>query len=179
MKKKRNTNTVRMIYSSMLLALAILLPFLTSQIPHIGRMLAPMHIPVILCGFICGRGWGLAVGACAPILRSLMFGSPVMMPNAVGMACELAVYGFASGALYKALPKNIFYHYLTLIASMLAGRAVWGLVRFLLAGLQNTEFTFSAFLAGAFTQAFPGIILQLILIPPIICALRKNRMMLN
>ncbi len=179
MKKSASTNLVRLVYSAMFLALAILLPFLLGSVPQAGKMFAPMHIPVLLCGFICGKGWGLVIGASAPLLRSTMFGFPAMMPDAVAMAFELATYGFVAGALYRALPKKLVWHYLALITAMLAGRGAWGAVRFLIAGIRNTSFGFSSFLAGAFTTALPGIIVQLLIIPPIIYALRKNRMILN
>ena len=66
----------RLVYSALFLALALLLPFLTGQIPQIGSALNPMHIPVLLCGFVCGWPWGLAVGLIAPLLRHLLFGMP-------------------------------------------------------------------------------------------------------
>lgn len=179
MRKSANTNIVRLVYAAMFLALAILLPFLTGQIPEIGKMLCPMHIPVLLCGFICGKMWGFAVGASAPLLRSLMFGMPPLMPTAAAMAFELAVYGLIAGMLYHALPKKLIWHYFALICAMLAGRAVWGLASYIIAGINNTSFGFDAFVAGAFTASIPGIILQIALIPPIIYALRKNRLMLN
>ena len=97
----------RLTYAALCLALAIVLPFLTGQIPEIGSALCPMHIPVLLCGFLCGWPWGLAVGFVAPLLRSVLFGMPPMFPGAVAMAFELAVYGGVSGFLYRKFPKTI------------------------------------------------------------------------
>ena len=66
---KNNNITVRtVVFAAAFLALALMLPFLTGQIPQIGSMLSPMHIPVLLCGFVCGWPWGLAVGVVAPPL---------------------------------------------------------------------------------------------------------------
>ena len=96
----------RLVYSALLLALALVLPFLTGQIPQIGSALSPMHIPVLLCGFVCGAPWGMAVGLIAPIMRSLLFQMPPMWPTAFAMAFELAAYGFATGLLYKLLPVH-------------------------------------------------------------------------
>ena len=169
----------KLLYAAICLALAMVLPFLTGQIPEIGQMLSPMHIPVFLCGFLCGWPWGLTVGFIAPLLRFLIFGMPPVFPAGVAMAFELAAYGALSGLLYKLLPKRIPYIYLTLIISMIAGRAVWGAVRFALAGFSATEFPFSAFLAGAFTNAIPGVILHIALIPLLIMALRKAKLVLN
>lgn len=175
----KNKGTLKLVYAAICLALALVLPFLTGQIPQIGQMLSPMHIPVFLCGFLCGWPWGLAVGAIAPILRSVLFGMPPMFPTAAAMAFELATYGAVSGILYKLLPKKNAYLYVTLVIAMLCGRAVWGAARLVFAGIQGTQFTFAAFLAGAFTQAWPGIILHIVLVPVIVMALKESKLVLN
>ena len=169
----------KLTYAALFLALAIVLPFLTGQIPEIGSMLCPMHIPVLLCGFLCGWPWGLAVGFIAPLLRSVLFGAPPMFPGAVAMAFELAVYGALAGLLYRLLPKKKWSIYASLIIAMLAGRAVWGIVRLILAGLSGKGFTWAAFLAGAFTNAVPGIILQIVLIPVLVMVLDRAGLSLN
>ena len=169
----------KLTYAALFLALALVLPFLTGQIPQIGSALSPMHIPVLLCGFLVGWPWGLAVGFIAPLLRSVIFGMPVMVPGAVAMAFELAVYGLVSGILYRLLPKKKWSIYVTLIVAMLAGRAVWGIARLIIAGLSGNSFTWALFLAGAFTNAIPGIILHIILIPVIVMVLERAGLSLN
>ncbi len=169
----------KMLYAAMCMALAMVLPFLTGQIPEIGSMLSPMHIPVLLCGFLCGWPWGMAVGFIAPLLRSVLFGMPAMFPGAVSMAFELAVYGGLSGLLYRLLPHRVWSIYATLLISMLAGRVVWGLVRLLLAGLSGSEFSWALFLAGAFTKAVPGIILHIVLIPVLVMVLDRAGLVLS
>lgn len=173
MSVKGNKNIRRLTASGVSLALCLVLPFITGQVPEIGNMLCPMHIPVILCGFICGWQYGAVVGFVAPLLRSFLFFAPPLFPQAVSMAFELAVYGFMTGLLNKKFPAKPVYIYINLIVSMLAGRAVWGLVRFIIYGLGYTEFSLSLFIAGAFAEAVPGIILQLVLIPVIVIALRR------
>ena len=171
-----NTNTIRiqkLVFSAVCLALCMVLPFLTGQIPEIGSMLSPMHIPVLLCGFICGPVWAAVVGAIAPLLRFALFGMPPLFPMGVAMCVELAVYGAVSGALYAVFPRKLLYVYASLITAMLAGRVLWGVVRALLAGATGSPFTWAAFMAGAFTQAVPGIILHIVLIPVIVLALEK------
>ena len=172
-------NVRRLVYSAICLALCLVLPLLTGQIPQIGRMLSPMHIPVFLCGFLCGWPYGLAVGAIAPILRGAIFGMPVLFPTGIAMSFELAAYGFVSGLLFRALPKTTPYLYVDLVISMLCGRAVWGIVSFLLAGITQTEFSFGMFIAGAFTNAVPGIILHLLLIPAVVMAMVRAHLVLN
>ena len=170
----------KLTFSALFLALALVLPFLTGQIPQIGKMLAPMHIPVLLCGFVCGWPYGLAVGFVSPLLRFLLFSMPPIFPEGLSIAFELAAYGLFAGLLYKLCPKKIPYIYLNLLLSMLLGRIVWGLVRWILSGVAGTGgFTFAMFLAGGFTNAVPGIICQILLIPLIVIALRRSRLMLN
>ncbi len=171
--------TKKLCYAAVCLALAMVLPFLTGQIPQIGQMLSPMHIPVFLCGFLCGWPWGIAVGFIAPILRSAMFGMPAFYPGACAMAFELATYGFVSGMLYKRLPDRTWSVYAALIAAMICGRIVWGLARYVFAGLSGSSFPMSAFIAGAVTNAIPGIILHIVLVPIIIIAMKRARLVLN
>ena len=161
-----------MVYAAVCLALCMVLPFLTGQIPQIGSMLCPMHIPALLCGFVCGWPWGLAVGFVSPLLRMALFGMPPVWV-AIAMAFEMGVYGAVAGILYRVLPKNKGSIYVSLLGAMVAGRLAWGLVKIILAGVQKTTFPLSAFFAGAITGAIPGIILQLILIPVVVMLLEK------
>ena len=172
-------NTKKLAFSGVFLAAALLLPFLTGQLPQIGSMLSPMHLPVLLCGFVCGWPWGLAVGFIAPALRFVLFGMPPIFPTGVSMMFELATYGAAAGILYRIWPKTTKHLYLALVCAMLAGRAVWGAVRFALAGAAGVPFGWPMFAAGAFTGAVPGIVLQLIVIVPIVLALKKAGYLLN
>ncbi|NLE24937.1 MAG: ECF transporter S component [Clostridiaceae bacterium] len=174
------STTKKITFAGMFLALALLFPFLTGQIPQIGSALSPMHIPVLLCGFVCGGPYGLVIGFIAPLLRFMLFGMPPIFPTGIAMAFELAAYGMAAGLLYKILPKKIPYIYVSLVLSMLIGRVVWGIAMFIIALLAaNIQFGFAAFLAGAFIKAVPGIILHIILIPIIIIALKKAKLMFN
>lgn len=167
----------RLTLTAMFIALGYLLPFLTGQIPQFGAMLSPMHIPALLCGFVCGWQYGLVAGAIMPLLRSATLGMPYIFPNAVAMAFELAAYGCAAGLLYRALPKHIAFVYVTLVLSMLIGRAVWGLASaVLMMGTENV-FTTQAFLAGAFINAWPGIVLHILVIPPVVLGLRRAKLM--
>ena len=175
--KTKNTKTVRqLVPAALFLALAFVLPLLTGQVPKVGNMLCPMHFPVLLCGFVLGGPWGLAVGFAAPLLRSVLFGMPPMYPIAIAMAFELATYGAVAGFMYRKVQHTLPMIYATLVTSMVAGRLVWGAVRFVLAGLSGSSFPFSAFLSGAVLTAVPGIVAQLILIPLIVAALQKARL---
>ena len=166
---KNSTSIKRMVIAALMLALAYILPNFTGNIPQIGNMLLPMHLPTILCG----GPWGAAVGFIAPLMRSAILGMPPPFPTAISMAVEMAVYGFVSGFLYRRLPKTLGGIYASLISAMLIGRVVWGVVQLTLLTSSGTEFPFSAFVAGAFTNAIPGIILQLVAIPIIVLALQR------
>lgn len=172
---KKQTNTTKLILSAMLLAMAYVLPFLTGQIPRLGAMLCPMHIPVILCGYICGAPWGALIGFIAPLFRSLTLGSPTLFPRAVAMAFELATYGAVSGTMYRVLPKKNIYIYLSLIFAMISGRLVWGVVQLLCVGLDLSKFGFGAFWAGSVANAVPGIILQIIIVPIVVMVYEKSK----
>ena len=163
-----------LVISAMLLCLGYVLPFLTGQIPQVGNLLLPMHIPVLLCGMICGWQYGAVVGFIIPLTRSLFFGMPILYPTAIYMAFELLTYGFISGLIYKKAKKhNLKAVLISLIPAMLCGRIIYGTVKTILLGLEGESLGFAAFIGGAFTEAVPGIILQLILIPTIILAVEK------
>ena len=168
-------STKKLVISALLLALALVLPFLTGQIPEVGNMLLPMHLPVLLAGFVVGGPSAMAVGAVAPLLRSIIWGMPPLFPKAIGMAFELAAYGLVSGTIYSMSRKDSKSVFAALIAAMIAGRIVWGVVTFALYGIMGNTFTIAIFMAEAFFNAVPGIIVQLILIPALVAALKKAK----
>ena len=163
----------KLVYSAVCLALCMVLPFLTGQIRSVGNALCPIHIPVLLAGFICGPWWAMSIGAVAPLLRFVLFGMPVIFPLGIAMSFELATYGLVCGLLYQKLPKKIPFIYVSLITAMVLGRVVWGIVRALLSGVAQSPFTWATFFAGAFTTAIPGIITHIVLIPLVVMALRR------
>ena len=164
MNTKTRSATRDLVLAALFLALAFVLPMITGHVPQIGNMLCPMHFPVLLAGFA------------APLLRSVLFGMPPMYPIAIAMAFELATYGAVAGFMYRKVQHTLPMIYATLVTSMVAGRLVWGAVRFVLAGLSGSSFPFSAFLSGAVLTAVPGIVAQLILIPLIVAALQKAKL---
>ena len=169
----KKTRLVKLVLSALFLSLALLLPFLTGQIAEIGNMLCPMHLPVLLCGFFCGPYYAALVGFIAPLMRFMLFSMPAIFPNGLAMAFELAAYGLVCGMLYRLLPKKKYNIYVSLISAMIAGRIVWGAVRTLLYGLGRSPFSWAAFLAGAFTNAIPGIIIQIIIIPVLVITVSR------
>ncbi|HOB35431.1 MAG: ECF transporter S component [Firmicutes bacterium] len=174
-----NTAAKKIVLAGLFLALGLLLPFLTMQIPSLGQALLPMHIPVLMAGFALGGPWGLLIGLVTPVLRSVLFGMPPMFPHAAAMSFELAAYGLFTGLLYKALPRKNWSVYVALVIAMIVGRVVWGAASLLIYGLQGNPFTGQMFIAGAVLNAVPGIVLQLVLIPLLVFALQRARLMAN
>lgn len=174
----RNQKTVRdLTLSAMFLAIGMVLPLLTGQIQQIGNMLLPMHIPVFLCALICGWKYGLPMAFILPLFRSVVFGMPPVYPTALAMAFELATYAFVAGILYeKSRWQCIRTLYRCMLIAMAAGRIVWGIVQVILLGAGGKAFTFQAFVGGALLNAIPGIILQLILIPAVMAALNRTKL---
>lgn len=180
--RKQSRGIKKLVLSAMFMAIGLVLPFITGQIQQIGSMLLPMHIPVLFCGLICGWQYGAVVGFVLPLLHYVLFGMPPIFPTGVSMSFELAVYGAVIGLIMQQLSKRnttdsgknyVRNLYLALIGAMLVGRIVWGLVRFILARATMQPFTMEMFMAGAFLTAIPGIIVQLILIPGIMAALKR------
>lgn len=167
--------TKKLTLSAMFIAIGLVLPIFTGQIPQIGNMLLPMHIPVFLCGLICGWKYGAAVGFILPLMRSVIFGMPVLFPAAGSMAFELATYGLVAGLLYGISKwQCIRALYRSIIIAMAAGRAVWGVVQLIFLGISGGSFTWQIFMASAFFNAIPGIIIQLILLPAVMLALHRT-----
>ena len=178
--KAKKQNTIQsLVCSAVCLALCLVLPFFTGQIPQIGSMLCPMHIPVLLAGFLCGPWWGMAVGLVTPALRFVLFGMPPLMPVGLAMTFELAAYGLVAGLLYGVLPKRMYGVYASLFGAMLVGRFVWGVACVFIFGALDTEFTWAVFMTGAFLNAIPGIVLHILVIPAIVFALKKTTLLRN
>ena len=175
----RKKSVLRLTYAAVCLALALVLPMLTGQIPQIGQALSPMHIPAFLCGFLCGWPWGLVVGAVAPLLRFAIFQMPPA-PTCYFMAAELAAYGCFSGIFYRLLPKKIPFIYVSLVAAMVCGRAVDAVVKIVVANAFGVgQAALPVILTNTVVNTVPGIIVQIILVPAIIIALRKANLVPN
>jgi len=168
----KKNNALQLVLAALFTALGVLLPVILHPFGISGQVFLPMHIPILLCGFIAGSGYGILTGLIVPFLSSITTGMPPIWPVAVSMALELAAYGFFAGFLSKRL--NIIF---SLIGAMLAGRIVLGIVNAVLYGISGTPYSFSLFVSAAFVTALPGIIIQLLLIPFILYALGKTHVM--
>ncbi len=174
---KESFTTRNLALMALFIAIGLVLPFLTGQIPQIGIMLSPLHYPVFLCAFLCGKREGTVVGLIIPLLRGLLFGMPPLYPMGLAMAAELATYGFLAGFIFEKSPWNcLIALYKALIIAIIGGRLVWGLSMLVLLIPTSQAFTWTAFVSGAIVSTIPGTILQLVIIPALILALGKTRL---
>jgi len=169
MKRK---NTKSLVASALCIALGVTLPQAFHMIPNAGTVFLPMHIPVLLCGLICGWKYGFFVGMITPALSSLITGMPsaAILP---GMVCELAAYGLVSGLIinHVSLGKRVYNLYAALICAMIVGRVFSGVLNSLIFRAGN--YSLIIWLTASFVTALPGIIIQLCAIPCLVLALEK------
>jgi len=171
-------NTKKIVSTALFIAIGVALPLAFHSIPNSGRIFLPMHIPVLLCGILCGLPYSLACGIITPLLSSLLTGMPpaAMLP---AMLCELAVYSVVASLLMRFGPvkKPLPRIFIALIGAMLAGRLVLGLLNWLI--FNAGSYSLSAWLASSFVTALPGIAVQIILIPAVAFALQKTFLKAN
>lgn len=166
-----NFKTKKLINGGFFLALGLLIPYIFHLVGMAGQIFLPMHLPILLCGFILGSRYGLIVGFITPLLSSILTGMPPIYPVALAMAFELSAYGFICGYLYHKRRWNVIP---SLVSAMLVGRVVSGIASYLLITFGGKQFILKMFLTGSFVRSIWGIVIQLILIPIIIKALEKS-----
>ena len=169
---KKMTSSRRLVMGAFCNALCVVLPLAFHAIPNAGSILLPMHIPVLLCGLVCGWPYGFICGLLGPALSSLLTGMP---PAAVlpSMMVECAVYGCVSGLLLLIVHTKSTYAdlYISMIGAMLLGRILGGASKALL--FAPGSLTVAAWATGYFVTGLPGIIVQLVLIPTLVFALMR------
>lgn len=165
----------KLVTAALLLAMSVVLPLVLHSIPNAGGIFLPMHIPVLLCGFLCSWPYGLLCGVLAPLISHVSTGMPAaaLLP---GMVCELAVYGALSGLLMRFIRtgKPLADIYVSLGLSMLAGRVMVGLLNSLL--FLRGRYGMEAWITAAFVKALPGIAIQVVVIPALLLALRQAKL---
>ena len=174
----KKTPIYRTVATAVCIALCVVLPFAFHAIPNGGTLFSPMHLPVLICGIICGPQYGLVCGLLGPLLSSVLTGMPGMgyLPT---MMIELALYGLVSGLMMRLLHtgKQIVDLYVSLLTAMLVGRVITGLVRAFI--FAPGAYSLKAWATGYFVSCLPAIILQLILIPILYTALQKAHFVEN
>lgn len=172
---KKTFYVKKLIITALCISLCVILPMAFHSIPNAGTIFSPMHIPVLICGLVCGWQWGLFCGIAGSFLSSVLTQMPPMafLPS---MMIELAVYGLVTGIMMKHIHTRKIYVdlYISLITGMLLGRIVAGVVNALI--FQVGEYSIAIWVTTYFVTALPGIIMQLILVPTIILALERAKL---
>lgn len=179
--KEKSNNVWKLTVGGLMLAAGVVIPWMFHiiGISELGKMLLPMHLSVFVAGVFLGKYYGLVIGFLTPLLNSL-FGMPMFPMNFI-MAFELAAYGFFAGLFtslkiftaIKLFGKELRM-ILGLLLSMIAGRIIYGIALYVaihLFGLEKLPKPLS--IVAATASGIPGIILQLILVPTIVYALKK------
>lgn len=168
----RSVSVKKMVITAVCIALCLILPMAFHSIQGGGSIFSPMHIPVLLCGLACGWPYGLLCGILGTLLASILTGMPPIayLPS---MMIELAVYGLVAGLMIRLIhTKKIYLDlYISLVAAMVAGRLVAGVVMALI--FARGSYSMAAWAGSYFVTCLPGIIIQLALIPSIVYALMK------
>ncbi len=161
--------------SALLLSLAYVLPFITNGIPQVGTLISPMHIPAFLAGYLLGPLYGGLVSFIMPFTRYLFFGSPYF-PTYISMSFELFAYAYFAGLFKKIFIKkmsNGLSIYISLIISIILGKIVWGIAKYILSFFIYKGFTIEMFFIDGFVSCWLSFIILTILIPPIVLAVDK------
>ena len=171
------TSVKKLVFTAACTALCLVLPMAFHAIPNAGQVILPMHIPVLLCGMICGWPFGAVCGLLGPLLSSVITGMPpaAMLP---AMMVECAAYGFASGLLMKYVRtgKDNLDLYISLICAMILGRVVAGFAK---AWIFTPGVSPFAWVSTSLVTGVPGIVLQLAVLPLVVKALIRARLIPN
>lgn len=167
---EKMNKTKEIVLSGLLLASGIILPMIFHMFSLTGPIALPMHIPVLIGGFLLSPPLALLLGITTPIISGLLTGMPVMFPMAIIMALELGIYGLTASLAARKFKLSIFP---ALIISMIAGRIAAGLTVTLLVQLFGLKMNPLIFIQGAIITGIPGIIIQLIFIPALIHAIKS------
>ena len=169
MAMNRKSGLYSLLVTAILLAVGIVLPFLTGNVQVLGQAISPLHIPVLICGLTGGWCWGMGLGIVPPLV-----------PVAIPMAFEMAAYGALCGLLYpmlsKKMSKTCWAMLIAMVIAMLAGRLVGGAAKAVVMGIQGNTYTFPAFVTAYFVNTAVGAVIHLIVVPLVVTALEKARL---
>lgn len=161
---------------AMCIALCYVLPIAFHSV-GLGSVLSPMHIPVLLCGIICGAGSGFLCGLIGPILSSLLSGMPPVL-MLIRMLPELCIYGLVSGLLIGRVHtgRSAADLYISLIAAMISGRIAGGCATAIFYSVTSGVYSLPLWFTGYFVESLPGIITHLLIVPALVFTLQKARL---
>lgn len=179
MQNVKNNNIAKTVaVSAAVCALAAVIPQLFHLIggKPVGNIFLPMHLPVILGGFLLNPTAALVCGVLSPLFSFFVSGMP-QFPRLIFMMFELGAYGLITSLCTHKFRLPVF---ITLPLSWIGGRAVFLITAAFALHVLNLEIQGipSAWAAvwTAVTTGFPGIILQAVLVPILVAALKKARL---
>ncbi|MBE6934523.1 MAG: ECF transporter S component [Ruminococcaceae bacterium] len=168
------TSVKKLVFTAVCAALCLVLPMAFHAVPNGGVVFLPMHIPVLLCGLICGWPYGGVCGLVGPLISSLITGMPpaAMLPS---MMVECCTYGVISGLLMRFVRTKytVADLYISLIAAMAAGRIIAGLAK---AWIFTPGISPFAWVTTSLVSGIPGIAIQLVLMPAVVFALTRAKL---
>lgn len=169
------SNVKKLVLASVCTALCVVLPMAFHTFPGGGNVFLPMHIPVLLCGLMCTWPYGLVCGLLGPALSCLLTQMPPVayLPS---MMVECAVYGCVAGAMMQLVhTKKVYLDlYISMTTAMVAGRVVAGIAKALIFAPGTPMF---AWVTTSLVEGVPGIAIQLALLPTIVYALMRARLL--
>lgn len=163
--------TKKMILSGLFIAVGLILPMIFHTLNLSGSIFSPMHLPVMLGGFLLGPVYGAAIGFITPILSSILTGMPPLMPIMPMMALELLGYGFMTGLLFTKTKKI----YISLILSIVFGRLCSMVGAFILSLTLAPQISPIPYVVSGVVNGLPGIAIQLIVIPALVKFITTNK----
>lgn len=167
----KDTKTKQLILGSLFIAMGAILP-VVFHTAGLGRVFLPMHIPVLLAGIVLGWKIGGIVGFLTPYVSSIMTSMPPLFPTAFVMSFELASYAITIAIVYRLISRKTTSTtipvYIALFVAMILGRFIYGAINAAVLGFMQEQYGFTVFLTSMFVESLPGILLQILLVPPII-----------
>lgn len=164
--------------AALVCALSVVLP----QVFHfiggkpLGNAFLPMHLPVILGGYLLNPAAALVCGALSPILSFFVSGMPPF-PRLIFMIFELGAYGFSTSVFVHKCRLPVW---LNLPLTWICGRTMYFVTAFFALRVLHLEMqgmtTASAAVWTAVTTGVPGIILQAVVVPILVAAFKKARL---
>jgi hypothetical protein len=149
-------------------ALSVLTPWAFHQYPAAGPTWLPMHFFVFIAALTCGWQAGIIVGLATPLASFAITGMPpsTVLPQ---ILVEVTFYGLVAGLLRQKLNLNVV---MSLLGAMVAGRAALLIAVFAVQAATGHVYsplgpsaTPLAAVGNTISQAWPGIVAQIALIP--------------
>lgn len=159
----------RWVFCILLIIAGVLLSLLENVLLGTIVVLLVLQFPVFIAGFTLGPLPGAVTGVFVPLLAGLVAGFP-SWPMLPMMMAELMLYGLLCGLMVTRtkLPNLVI-----LVIAMVAGRLGY-LVVSLILPLVGTYVPDGISAGSAAIDGIPGILLQLIIIPPMIDGIEKR-----